>query len=188
MEENQLFSCDEIQLIENEQFIRKKNKILRQSELILQKLGNQTAEKYSKLNALSPPPKVSKGEKHQGLPFVVLDYPRYFSKTDIFAIRTMIWWSKAYSVSLILKGKYLTEYLKALNKNLVNSDGLFYTQIGDIWENELTNEVNSKTKISETAEFVKLSFQFPLSELNNLKINYLTSLEKLLNLINYEGY
>ena len=98
----------------------------------------------------------------------------------------MIWWSKAYSVSLILKGKYLKEYLKALNKNLVNSDGLFYTQIGDIWENELNNKVNSKTKISETAEFVKLSFQFPLSELNNLKINYLTSLEKLLNLINYD--
>lgn len=188
MEENQQFSCDEIQLIENEQFIRQKNKILRQSELLLQELGNQTAEKYLKLDPLSPPPKVSKGEKHQGLPFVVLDYPRVFKKTDIFAVRTMIWWSKAYSVSLILKGKYLQEYLKPLNKNLAKSHGLFYTQDEDIWENELSNKVSSTTKISEAADFVKLSFQFPLSELNNLKINYLTSLEKLFNLINYERH
>lgn len=186
MEENLFFSREEIQLFENEQFIKTKNKILRKTELGLQKLGNKTAEICPRLKVVSPPPKVSKGEKHKGLPFVVLDYPRVFNKTDIFAIRTMTWWSKAYSVSLILKGKYLKEYLKPLNKNLVKSHGLFYSQDGDIWENELTNKVSSTTKISETADFVKISFQFPLSELNNLKINYFTSLKKLLKLIEYE--
>ena len=32
-------------------------------------------------------PKISKGENYKGLPYVMLDYPRCFGKTDIFAIR-----------------------------------------------------------------------------------------------------
>ena len=37
-------------------------------------------------------PKISRGEQYLGLPYVMLDYPRIFSKENVFAIRTFFWW------------------------------------------------------------------------------------------------
>jgi len=48
--------------------------------------------------------KISKGENYEGLPYVIMDYPAYFSKENIFAIRTMFWWGNFFSVSLHLSG------------------------------------------------------------------------------------
>src|SRR6188472_4399624 len=39
----------------------------------------------------SSTPKISRGEKYQGLPYVILDYPRLFGQPDIVAIRTLFW-------------------------------------------------------------------------------------------------
>ena len=36
--------------------------------------------------------KISRGENYRGLPYLILDYPAYFSQKDIFAFRTMFWW------------------------------------------------------------------------------------------------
>jgi uncharacterized protein (DUF1015 family) len=40
----------------------------------------------SALTALAP--KISKGENYEGLPYVMLDYPRCFSREDVFAVRS----------------------------------------------------------------------------------------------------
>lgn len=50
--------------------------------------------------------KISKGENYQLLPYVMLDYPRFFSKTESFAVRTFFWWGNFFSVTLQLSGKY----------------------------------------------------------------------------------
>jgi hypothetical protein len=50
--------------------------------------------------------KISKGENYKGLPYVILDYPGFFSKEDVFAIRTMFWWGNFFSISLHISGKY----------------------------------------------------------------------------------
>ena len=55
-------------------------------------------------NGLGKRGKISKGENYLGLPYQVLDYPAYFSKTDTFAFRTMFWWGNFFSVTLHLEG------------------------------------------------------------------------------------
>lgn len=65
---------------------------------------------------LSTPPKVSQGEQYQGLPYRILDYPRFFETTDMFAIRTLFWWGNFFSVTLLLAGIWKRE----TEKNIVS--------------------------------------------------------------------
>jgi hypothetical protein len=59
-------------------------------------------------------PKISRGENYRGLPWVMLDYPRFFGREDVFAIRTMFWWGHGFSVTLHLKGRYRERWLPVL--------------------------------------------------------------------------
>lgn len=66
------------------------------------------------LDAVAKSPKISKGENYQGLPYVMLDYPRIFGKEDVLAIRTMFWWGHAFSTTLHLKGSHQGLYLPVI--------------------------------------------------------------------------
>ena len=55
-------------------------------------------------------PKIYKGEQYRELPYVMLDYPRLFSKTNVFAIRSFFWWGNYFSITLQLSGIYLEKY------------------------------------------------------------------------------
>ncbi len=61
-------------------------------------------------------PKISKGENYQGLPYVMLDYPRLFGRDDVLAIRTFFWWGHSFSVTLHLKGIYRESHLPVLQQ------------------------------------------------------------------------
>jgi hypothetical protein len=50
-------------------------------------------------------PKISRGENYRQLPYVMLDYPRHFTKADTLAIRTLFWWGNFFSVNLHLSGE-----------------------------------------------------------------------------------
>ena len=69
--------------------------------------------------------KISKGENYLGLPYLVLDFPKLFSKKEVLAFRTMIWWGRLVSCTLLKsvedKGEVrrITERLRAMkNKNV----------------------------------------------------------------------
>jgi len=53
-----------------------------------------------------PGGKIAKGEKYNGLPYLILDYPAMYKKENVFAVRTMFWWGNFFSISLHLSGKY----------------------------------------------------------------------------------
>lgn len=55
---------------------------------------------------LKIPAKISRGENYKGLPWLVLDYPRYFEQHNVFAIRTMFWWGNFFSCTLHLSGRH----------------------------------------------------------------------------------
>ena len=61
--------------------------------------------------------KISKGENYQLLPYVILDYPRYFSLTEAIAVRTMFWWGNFFSVTLQLSGAPKEAVIPALIAN-----------------------------------------------------------------------
>jgi hypothetical protein len=62
--------------------------------------------------------KISKGDNYQLLPYVILDYPSFFGKNNILAVRTMFWWGNFFSVTLHLSGDHKAKYIN-------NSPALF---------------------------------------------------------------
>ena len=51
-------------------------------------------------------PKISRGENYGGLPWVMLDQPRYFTSVNVFAVRSFFWWGNFFSITIQLKGIY----------------------------------------------------------------------------------
>jgi hypothetical protein len=105
------FSQEELELVENAGLILTKNTIIRK---IHELFGLISEQMKSELQIASLPeeikqtsPKISKGENYKGLPYVVLDYPRLFTRENIFAVRTLFWWGHYFSVTLQLKKTFL---------------------------------------------------------------------------------
>ncbi|NIG51892.1 hypothetical protein [Chitinophaga sp. Cy-1792] len=82
--------------------------------------------------------KISKGEQYKGLPWVMLDYPRFFSNSDAFAFRTMFWWGHYFSSTLHLAGRVKAMFSNVLIRNhaVLASNG-FQVYLGDDpWEHD----------------------------------------------------
>lgn len=104
------FSTSEMELMCNSEIILTKNKIVEKVKTLLEALQNEMTEAVqanSKLfsnNLFSIHPKISKGENYLGLPYLILDYPRFFKQEGSFAIRTMFWWGNFFSTTLHVSG------------------------------------------------------------------------------------
>src|ERR1700722_6862028 len=89
-------SPDELSTAQNAGLILTKNAIIQKTISLFSMLSENM--QHDLLNVELPQeikttaPKISKGENYQGLPYVVLDYPRLFGKENTFAIRTLFWW------------------------------------------------------------------------------------------------
>lgn len=107
---NVSLSAFEQQLVTDAGWILTKNKIIQKVFILFGELNKtwqtnlilpQLPAAITELSA-----KISKGENYEGLPYVMLDYPRCFSKEDVCAVRTFFWWGNFFSITLHLKGKY----------------------------------------------------------------------------------
>ena len=122
-------------------------------------------------------PKISKGEQHLGLPYIMLDYPRIFTKDDVLAIRTFFWWGNYFSLTLHLKGKFLDQLYDGIRNNMdALAENQFYVSISD---NEWAHEIHANTYMPLNKEgidsikrsksengFVKLVCKWPLENAN----------------------
>ncbi len=119
--------------------------------------------------------KIFKGENYQSLPYINLDFPKYFSNEDIFTFRTMFWWGNYFSSTLHLQGKILELYRQNIINNLdklineeiyicVNRSPWAYHYNSDNYI--LLSEFNLK-KLYDL-DFLKLSEKFNLADYNNL--------------------
>ena len=111
---NVSLSAFEKQLVTDASWILTKNNIIQKLFVLFGELS-ETWQSNTVLQQLPSaineiPPKISKGENYEGLPYVMLDYPRCFSKEDVFAIRTFFWWGNFFSITLHLKGKYKEQF------------------------------------------------------------------------------
>ncbi|MEO5592238.1 MAG: hypothetical protein ABIR15_03510 [Chitinophagaceae bacterium] len=112
-------SAEELQLVTNSEWILTKHRII---EKVYQLFGTISGQMQHYLQerkilhdeVMQLPPKISKGEQYEALPYVVLDYPRLFSKEDVFAIRSFFWWGNYFSITLHLKGKFYQQYYKKI--------------------------------------------------------------------------
>lgn len=183
-------SKDELELVTNAQILLTKNGIIQK----VYELFGLLAEDYrltannvfpEPVSAISP--KISRGENYLGLPYVMLDYPRYFKKDEVLAIRTLFWWGNFYSITLQLSGSFVKEYhpvlLKAIEEGLL--EGWYINTTNEMWDHhfEETNYtlINSSTNINDRSS-IKVAKKIPLHQWDNALLFLQQNFEKLVAL------
>ena len=141
-------SKSEYALIINSEFILTKNRII---EKVFMLFG-AISEKYKSIlnesannlpvEVLMNAPKIYKGEQYKSLPYVMLDYPRCFSKTEIFAVRSFFWWGNYFSITLHLSGKYFERYKNVIFESIdeLKSNKWFICVNTNEWEHGFEND------------------------------------------------
>jgi len=191
-------SPEEAALITRADWILTKNSILQKTKQLLATIQTEQrhiVESYSSFfpeEILSTSPRISKGENYKGLPWLVLDYPRYFNKENVFAIRTFFWWGNFFSCTLHLSGIYKKRYQE---KIICSFESLKTKDISicihdDQWEHhfETTNYLPlQNVTVFQFAEtiikrpFIKLSKKIPLEEWNEAENKLLEIFSQLIN-------
>ena len=79
---------------------------------------------------------IARGENHNGFPFLSLDIPQNFSKTEMYTYRTLFWWGHYLGFSLILKGDKLETYFQRLAENCSEPhfQNTYLSQAATPWE------------------------------------------------------
>lgn len=143
-------------------------------------------------------PKIAKGETYKGLPYVMLDFPRYFTQNEALAIRTFFWWGNYVSVTLHLKGKYIALYQDALIRHFskLSAHGFAMAISDDEWDHDLNGSgylhlgkagvERLEAQIAE-GSFVKISCSFSLENWDELPQRLLDSYELLGEVVNLKG-
>ena len=186
----------EMELVSSPDIILTKNAILQKiksffEELqmkqqdILKKYSSQLPEEVLKIS-----PKISRGENYKGLPWLVLDNPRYFQHNNIFAIRTMFWWGNFFSITLHVSGNNKKDLLKNLTDNvslLAKKDFYIYRGTKE-WEHDIDpgtyknlSDINEDElqKIFSANSFLKLAVKFTVESLEIVEDNLLRNYELL---------
>ncbi len=119
--------------------------------------------------------KIFRGENYRSLPYLVLDYPKYFSKENSFTYRTMFWWGNFFSSTLHIEGEALRHYEIILLKNMneIIAEKVYITVGITPWEyhygesNYTLANLSNISKITDRT-FLKLSKRFNISDFDNL--------------------
>lgn len=173
-----MLSDDELQLVTNTQWILTKRKITDKVNLLLGDAAASQQQVIENEKAWLPAavvlsvPKIAKGENYRQLPYLMLDYPRCFDATNIFAVRTMFWWGNFFSITLHVSGLYKERFQQKIIDNIsAMSPGVFICIHDNQWQhhfeddNYMPVEQFSRaalTDIIHKKQFIKLGIQFPL--------------------------
>lgn len=143
----------------------------------------------SKVNVNSP--KISRGENYLSLPYVMLDYPRIFSKKDTFAIRTFFWWGQHISIHLHLSGIYKKHYQHkvetAINTGLLQE--WFWCINQNEWQHHFEEDnyvlmhQGFNRSLRNEVNFIKIAKKIPLHQWNSSDETLLKSFRLLINII-----
>lgn len=180
-------SEDELALIQNAQLLLTKNAIMNKAVEVMGELHRMIQQLIAELEpplpeeVLHSSAKISKGEKYEGLPWVMLDYPRVFGKGSVFALRTMFWWGNFISITLHVSGPYKERFKEVLMQNrLLLQECNFYLCVAEEeWRHDFaTTNYVSLDRLNEQAvenilsvtDFCKLSVRIPL-QLWNLSMS-----------------
>ena len=186
----------EMELVSSPYIILTKNAIIQKIKSFLEELQlkqQEILQKYSSHLPAAPlkiSSKISRGENYKGLPWLVLDNPRYFQHNNIFAIRTMFWWGNFFSVTLHLSGNNKTDLLKKIADHFsLLGESHFYIYTGEKeWEHDMDpssykrisalNNDDLEKVITENS-FLKLAVKFPIESLEAIEDKLLRNFELL---------
>lgn len=191
-------SEEEAALIQNAQIILTKNLALQKMKGLLEGLvaGQEDLLRqyghHLPADVRSVPPKVSRGEHYQGLPYLVLDHPRYFGKEQVFAIRTLFWWGHYFSVTLHLSGQFRERYLNAIAGSAawLGANGFYFANGPDEWDHRIESPAYQPVAGEKEpgwanragdGHFLKLAKTIPLTHWDTVEPELLKAFWGLLN-------
>lgn len=159
-----MLSQKERELVTDAGWILTKNQVIGKVYTLFGNLSENYRQQWAAHPALAGAdpgfysPKISKGEQYRGLPWVILDHPRYFTGTDSFAIRSFFWWGHFFSISLQLSGmpkeKAIPRILERF-KELRKQD--YYLCIHkNPWQHDLGKKYYRPLKKMKQEEFAEL--------------------------------
>lgn len=162
-------SIEEFNLVNNAQILLTKNAIIKKVyEMfgLLAKDFQQAVAAKSNLQLLDKMPKISRGENYEGLPYVMLDYPRQFSKENTFAIRTFFWWGNFFSITLQVSGAHFQnmkpDLLHAIKQNKLQ---VWFVGIHDSdWHHHFEQDNYRLMDDLELVEYIQLSTKIKLAK------------------------
>jgi hypothetical protein len=183
------WSHHEWDLINVTEIFKHKPAILKKVESHLEELRSALAAELKAHPKPYPPDtdlikgQIARGENHKGFPFVSLDIPQKFSKTEFFTYRTLFWWGHYLGFSLILKGPDLDTYLNRLKecRQETACTNVYLSQHTSPWEWEFgENHFLKASELSENEiqevvdrlQYIKLMKFYPLSEKSFPELNW----------------
>lgn len=114
----------ELDYLSDTDFLRTKNTIYQKTDQMLS-ATHQLLREYLSEHSLNFPEgvliqggKISRGENYRELPYHVLDFPRKFTREDIFTVRSMVWWGHHLSLTLHIAGDSFDKYKSQLSSKL----------------------------------------------------------------------
>lgn len=116
------FTSEEKAVVRNVEFFRLKASITQKVLTLLTDLHQQLKREVQSLHFLAPPDldltksQYVKGEHYRGLPYIYLDFPKYFTKVDKFTFRWMLWWGHYFIFAFISEGVYFETHRENLIK------------------------------------------------------------------------
>jgi len=174
-------SADEWQLVQNSAWILTKHAVIGKVYHLFGQLAHEVQASLQRPHGLPPEalhlsPKISKGEQYRRLPWVVLDYPRHFSREHVLAIRQFFWWGHYFSTTLQLKGRFQQELAPAIMQAALAGKlaGHYWSAGGDEFNFDVREGYTAADKQLPTeaqlqnGSFVKLTILHPFEEWNEM--------------------
>ncbi len=191
---NVKLSAAELKLVSDAGFILTKNNIIAKVYALFGSMAATyvaATARYPQIpeNVRQLPPKISRGENYEGLPWVMLDYPRCFSKEQEFAIRTFFWWGNFCSTTLQVSGSYQQQLLPAIvqfSKAGLSANWFLCIHSGK-WQHHFRTDNYQPLSLFPPAQisslpFIKLAKKIPLSEWEMMETSLQDSFSTLLQL------
>ena len=191
-------STAEMNLVTQQDFILTKNSIIKKVYELFGNINTFYQVEIEKINTvpkevLAVSAKISRGENYRELPWVILDYPRYFKDENIFAVRTFFWWGNSISVHFILQGDGVITMKNIIKENKNNLQDWFLCCHQTLWQhhfeedNYLPIQLFSTQQIDEL-KFIKLAKKIPLQKWDGVEIFLENSFKTLLELLKQISY
>lgn len=123
------FTPDELTLLSDQDFFRKKAEISVKIKQVLEHLHDRLEAEIGLHHLLAPEgfdPQASqfvKGEHLENFPYQYVDFPRFYTRENKFAFRSLIWWGHHMVFALIVEGPLVKQY----RRNLFNR----YSEVAD---------------------------------------------------------
>jgi len=137
------FTPDEMRMICDTDFFPAKAEIIQKFHEEFMKLRDQLRVEFKKtLLSLAPTGtdfetgQLVKGERFHDFPYVYLDFPKFFSKEEMFTFRSFFWWGHSLIFCWFLSGTRLDQYQKSLRAcyATLSHEGVFLSTADTPWE------------------------------------------------------